>query len=276
MNREMVVSCLLGLILLLTLSSIGSSTGQPNSYGIASTNTVTNYATSTNNPFEVHNSTGRNNTWTVSFAKGTYYLDLGVANPFKEYFNLSITGDQLSQQFYTNNFEFHGLNINNAGNYVIKTTGKGSWIFSLFAQNANQIYNFSIAKPTSFVIVPNIYGYTHIKLNLSDSVPVSLNVYNELLSSIYSGNLQPSSIINLNLSGDYDGILFLSIYSNSSNAELNINWTEITTTPITSTGSTSLLDNYLPEVGGISIVCVAVGAILYRKKVSRNNKRRRR
>ena len=230
---------------------------------------------STVNPFDVHNSSGPNGKWDIYLMAGTYFLNLATSSPFESYYNVSFAGNGLTEQFYTNNYEFHGVNINKSGIYRLNSVGSGKWMFSLFAQDPDKIYSFQLSSSESFVIVPNIGGNSEIKISFRNNQSVDVTFFDELLKSIYSVKLTQDGTLYLNLSGDYEGILFLSVSPASDNTFFSFSWTPIQKNKPPHASNIPTLNSYYPEI----MVVIATGLVivlLHKKKKTDMRKRRRR
>ncbi len=222
------------------------------------------------NPLKVHAS-AVNSSWKSYFHAGTYFLNLASDRPFKTYFNLSVIGAGFNETFFTNNYVFHGIIFNQSGIYNITSTGQGKWLFSLCAQDPNHMYRSNISAPTSFVIVPDLGNSSHIEINFQNNYLISVTVFNELLNSIHSTGISENTTIFLNLTGDYDGILFLSVSPENNNTFLNIAWAPIKDKHNTHTANPII--NYAGIVVIVSIV-IALGLFLYKGNSNRKKRRR--
>ncbi len=231
---------------------------------------------STTNPFDVHTSIGPNGTWDIYLIAGIYFLEIATSAPFESYYNVTFTGNGFSEKFFTNNYEFHGVSLNQSGIYRLNSVGSGKWMFSLFAQDPNKIYNFQLSSSESFVIVPNIGGSSEIKIGFENNESVNVIIFDELLESIYSARSIQDGTLYLNLSGDYEGILFLLVSPESYNTSLSFSWIPVQNNNPQPTSNIHSFNPYYLEI--VLAVAAVIGAVtlLYKRKIYDVKKRRRR
>ncbi len=272
MKREKILVITLALLIAVPLNALDFNLILNNSVL-----TTSDYnSISTANPFDVHTSAGPNGTWDIYLIAGTYFLDLSTSAPFESYYNVSFIGNGFNEQFFTNNYEFHGVSVNQSGIYSLNSVGSGKWMFSLFAQDPNKTYSFQLSSSESFVIVPNIGGNSEIKIGFRNNQSVDVTIFNELLKSIYSAKSTQDGTLHLNLSGDYEGILFLFVSPESNNTFLSFSWTPVQNNHPPPASSIHPFGPYYLEIVLAVAAVMGIVTLLYKRKKSDVKKRRRR
>ena len=221
-------------------------------------------------PFYVHESTNPSN-YTSYLSKGTYFIEIASEDPFSEYFNATLLSHGVTLiSLYTENFEFHGITVNNSGVFTFTTIGSGKWLFSESAQDPYTVYSSIFNNSDAYVMVPQIGTYNAVNISFTSPSRFYYEVYDSLLRPITSYvSSEPLSSVILNLSGKYVGIIFISVNGTSS---LQISWTPYTAPSNNSNASFST--SYWLVVIIISIIAVIalISSLLIIKKGVGNSK----
>ncbi len=263
MKREKIIVITLALLIAVPFNALDFNSILNNSVL-----TTSDYnSISTTNPFDVHTSTGPNRTWDIYLTAGIYFLDIATSAPFESYYNVTFTGNGFNEKFFTNNYEFHGVSLNKSGIYSLNSVGSGKWMFSLFAQDPNKIYSFQLSSSESFVIVPNIDGSSEIRIGFENNESVNVTIFDELLESIYSAKSIQDGTLHLNLSGDYEGILFLLVSPESNNTNLSFSWIPVQNNNPQPTISVHPFGLYYLEI--VLVVAAIIGAVTLLYKTCR-------